>query len=300
VLRNNLKTVLMPFAMVAGGLLHRVTGQLDFLTPWLLFTMLFIPFCGVRLREMRLSGLHINLLLFQAVAAVMAYMFMQIFDRELAQGAMICLLAPTATAAVVVSTMLGARVSTILSYSLLVNGAVAVGAPLFFAVISPTADISLGESFLAIFLRVIPILVLPFVIALLLRRFTPKVADTIRRLQPASFYVWLLALAIATGRIVDFVKAQAGLTWGKGLALAGIALVLCVLQFLVGHYIGRRYGEPTEGSQLLGQKNTILAIWMAQTYLNPVASIAPAAYILWQNLINSVQLWRKSREDKKG
>jgi BASS family bile acid:Na+ symporter len=291
--------MLMPLAMLAGGLLHRFTGQLDFLTPWLLFVMLFIPFCGVRLREMRLSVLHINLLLFQAVAAIMTYVFVQLFDETLAQGAMICLLAPTATAAVVVSTMLGARVSTILSYSLLVNGAVAVGAPLFFALISPTADISPGESFLAILLHVIPILVLPFVVALLLRRFTPKVADRIRRLQPASFYVWLLALAIATGRIVDFVAAQAGLTWGKGLLLAGIALVLCVLQFITGHYIGRRYGQPTEGAQLLGQKNTILAIWMTQTYLNPAASIAPAAYILWQNLINGVQLWQKGREETK-
>ena len=45
----------------------------------------------------------------------------------------------------------------------------------------------------------------------------------------------------------------------------------------------------------MGQKNTILAIWMAQTYLNPLSSIVPAAYVLWQNLINSYQLWRKQR-----
>jgi len=41
----------------------------------------------------------------------------------------------------------------------------------------------------------------------------------------------------------------------------------------------------------LGQKNTILAIWMAQMYLNPISSIAPGAYVLWQNIINSYQVW---------
>jgi BASS family bile acid:Na+ symporter len=35
---------------------------------------------------------------------------------------------------------------------------------------------------------------------------------------------------------------------------------------------------------------------MAQTYLNPISSVAPAAYVLWQNCINSYQLWRKGRK----
>ena len=46
----------------------------------------------------------------------------------------------------------------------------------------------------------------------------------------------------------------------------------------------------------MGQKNTILAIWMAQNYLDPLCSIAPAAYVLWQNIINSIQLWKKGKE----
>jgi BASS family bile acid:Na+ symporter len=46
------------------------------------------------------------------------------------------------------------------------------------------------------------------------------------------------------------------------------------------------------GGQGLGQKNTVLAIWMAQTFLNPISSIAPGAYVLWQNMFNSWQVWR--------
>ena len=42
--------------------------------------------------------------------------------------------------------------------------------------------------------------------------------------------------------------------------------------------------------QAFGQKNTSLGVWMANTYLDPLASLGAAAYIIWQNIFNSVQL----------
>ena len=293
-----MQTLMMPVAMVVGGVFHNFMDTLGFLTPYLIFVMLFIPFCGVNLKEMRITGLHINLLLFQSVMCVLTYAFIQLFDQTVAQGAMVCIIAPTATSAVVIAAMLGARVSTMLTYSLLVNTAVAIGAPFFFSAISPAVDISFWHSFRVIFLRVIPMLVLPFVVALLLKKFVPRAARKVQQYQPLSFYLWLAALCIVTGRVVNFIMTQEGLTWGKGVTLALVALVISVMQFLTGRYIGRRYSDTVAGGQALGQKNTILAIWLAQTYLNPVSSIAPASYVLWQTLINSYQLWRKARKDK--
>ena len=48
----------------------------------------------------------------------------------------------------------------------------------------------------------------------------------------------------------------------------------------------------------LWQKNTILAIWMAYTFLDPVSAIAPGSYVLWQNTVNSWHLWRKRRHPR--
>ena len=60
-------------------------------------------------------------------------------------------------------------------------------------------------------------------------------------------------------------------------------------------------GLPGQAGQAFGQKNTTLAIWMAQVYLLPVVSMAPAAYIIWQNLFNSIQLSIAGRRaNKKG
>ena len=38
---------------------------------------------------------------------------------------------------------------------------------------------------------------------------------------------------------------------------------------------------------------------MAQSFLNPVSSIAPTAYIVWQNFVNSYQIYRKDQEKLK-
>lgn len=287
------KTFLMPAAMLAGGLLHNVVGGWGSLMPWLIFAMLFVPFCGVRFGELRVTGLHLHLLVYQAVTCVSVYALASFFDPVVAQGAMICVLAPTASSAVVVAAMLGARVPTMLSYSLLVNMAVAVGAPLLFVIVAPATDMPFWGSVWTIFRMVIPVVVLPFAVALALRRVVPRVADGVRRLSSASFYLWIFALAIVTGRVVNFLDgAEVGVV--EGLILAGVSLVICLSQFFVGRFIGGRYGERVAGGQALGQKNTILAIWLTQSYLHPAAAIAPAAYILWQTVFNSTQLWLKN------
>ena len=78
------------------------------------------------------------------------------------------------------------------------------------------------------------------------------------------------------------------------LLLAG-GLMACAIQFGLGKKIGSRYNDRISAGQALGQKNTVLAIWMAYTYLDPVSSVVPGSYVLWQNLFNSWQLWKKRK-----
>ena len=78
--------------------------------------------------------------------------------------------------------------------------------------------------------------------------------------------------------------------------LAVVALALCLVQFRLGHMLGNALGDVVAGGQSVGQKNTILAIWMSLNFLNPIASIAPTAYIVWQNLVNSYQIYRTNHK----
>ena len=64
-------------------------------------------------------------------------------------------------------------------------------------------------------------------------------------------------------------------------------------QFGAGKIAGRYFNDYIACGQGFGQKNTLLAIWVAYTYLSPVISIAPSSYILFQNIVNSWQLWQR-------
>lgn len=111
-----------------------------------------------------------------------------------------------------------------------------------------------------------------------------------------AFYLWGVALAIVTAQTVkSLVESNAPVGVEVLIALAG--LVTCAVQFYLGKRIGTRYSDRISAGQALGQKNTVLAIWMAYTYLDPLSSVGPGSYVLWQNLFNSYQLWKKRKND---
>jgi BASS family bile acid:Na+ symporter len=77
--------------------------------------------------------------------------------------------------------------------------------------------------------------------------------------------------------------------------LCTIPLVISVLQFAIGKWVGGFFGDSISAGQALGQKNTVVGIWLTLTFLNPYAAIAPCAYVIWQNIINAWQLWYKQK-----
>jgi BASS family bile acid:Na+ symporter len=139
------------------------------------------------------------------------------------------------------------------------------------------------------------LLFLPLALAVIMKKFTPNISNRIGSYSSLSFYLWSLALCVVTGRIVVFILKQNGSSHWIEILVAVGALVMCVSQFIIGRGIGNRYDDTVAGGQGLGQKNTILAIWMAQMYLNPISSIGPGSYVLWQNIINSYQVWRNRK-----
>ena len=294
-LHRNVKTVAMPTVMVVGALLCRPISALEawthqMITPTLIFLMLFVTFCRVKPRQMKPSMLHVWLLLFQTVVCIGVYLALRPLNDIVAQGAMICVLAPVAMAAVVIGGMLGANVATMATYSLLCNMAVALLAPVILTFTGTGTC-----TFTQILARIAPLLVMPFAAAQFCRFVFPKAAQWVGNHSQISFYMWLASLLVIIGRTTAFIIDLHDASLSTELWLAFAALVICLVQFKVGRMLGRRYGDPAAGGQSLGQKNTVLAVWMAQSFLNPISSIAPTAYIVWQNFVNSYQIWRKDR-----
>ena len=295
---QKLRTYALPIAMIAGFVAHELATSVAFLTPYLLFAMLLVSYCKLDIRSLRVTPMYLWMLAVQFVLAWVVYGLVSLYDPIVAQGAFICLFCPTATSAPVVAAMLGGNLSLLVGYSLLCNMLVAFTAPIFFSLIGVHTELAFFDSVMIICKQVLPLLLLPLLLAVLMQRYAPRLHNAVRNRPSISFYLWVVALFIVVGKSVGFVMKQPLSSLPQEIALALLALVCCVAQFVIGRKIGTRYGDRVSGAQGLGQKNTVLAIWMALTYLHPIASIAPASYVIWQNIINSGQIMRKEQSRK--
>ena len=292
------RSYVLPVAILLGLLFHGVSVQLSALVPWLIFTILLLNFVTVDLRHLRFSMLHFWLLLFQLVVSAGLYLLVRAVSgsETMAQGFMMCALCPVAASVVVISNMLGADRMTTTAYTMLCNLVMSVAAPLYSTVIGVHPELTFWHSFLMILRRITPTLALPFFTVLALQTWAPKANDWLCRYKSVSFYLWAFALFITLGRTIDYIFLQ-----GRGnghIILYGaiFSAVMCAIQFGFGKWLGHRYGDTVAGGQLLGQKNTAMGIWMANTYLQPLSSVFLAFYIIWQNLFNSLQLWWHDRK----
>lgn len=291
--KSQLKTLMLPIAMVSGAVFAPWMQYLTFLSPYLIFVMLFITYCKLKISDFKPNKFEVTLLIAQILLAGIAYGLTFFWNRTLAEGLFICFFIPTATAAPVITAMLGGSISKVATYSLLCNAVVAVAGPLVFAAIGEHSEMTFLESFRLILSRVFPLILMPLAVALILRYTLPKVHSKIVGMQQLSFYLWAVALFIVVGSCVSFaINNWTPSSTPTIILLALGALVACLVQFKLGRIIGGKFGDKVAGGQGLGQKNTVLAVWLALAYLNPLASLAPASYVAWQNIINSWQLMR--------
>ncbi|NDV47708.1 transporter [Paludibacter sp. 221] len=289
---NKIRPYMMPAAMILGGIFHRFFAHFTFLTPYLIFSMLLLTYCNLSLKNIRFSRAHVWLIAIQVFGSIGVYLLLKPVNLILAQAAMICILAPTATSAPVIARMLKGNVESLTAYSLLCNTTVAIVAPIMFSFVGSYQEIPFWESFFIIARQIVVLLIAPFLLAIVVRKLLPVVETKTHLFSNISFVLWSFALTVVTAKIIEFILVQDSENYSIELIIAGVSMVICVLQFLLGRKIGRKYDDTVAGGQGLGQKNTVLAIWMAQTYLNPIASLGPGTYVLWQNIVNSYQVWR--------
>lgn len=274
---------------------HRsVNTSISIIQPTLIFAMLFLTFCKIDPRLLRLKRWHLWLLLLQGGLFMMIGCWLIFMPssgmRVILEGAMLCLICPTATAAAVVTRRLGGDINNITTYTILINLVNAMLIPLMVPLVHPQPGISLWSSAALILAKVFPLLILPLCGALLLQRFAPRLCEAIGRYQDLSFYLWAvalsLAMAVTTRSIVHSKIDISTQAW-----LVVVSLLCCCVQFYLGRKIGAAYDDKITAGQSFGQKNTVLAIWMGYTFFTPVTAIVGGFYSIWHNVINSWQLY---------
>ena len=288
----------IPWLAPAGPYLEKGIGVLQ---PLLIFMMLFLSFCHIEPKDLRPRKWHIWILLVQSAGfAGLASLMLLLPDfhgKVLIEGAMLCLICPTATAAPVVTSKLGGDMSGITAYTIIINMVTAILVPVFVPFIHPAEGISFFTASSMILAKVFPMLIAPCLLAFLVRYLTPSLHAWLTQFKDLAFYIWgfslMLAIIMTTRAIVH---SSTPVVYQAGLAV--VSLACCAFQFWAGKKIGKRYGASITAGQALGQKNTVFAIWMGYTFMTPVSSIAGGFYCIWHNVFNSYQLYKSGK--KKG
>ncbi len=302
----------LPVAICFGTLVYLLFSQLWFLVPignavgpllvdflpYGMFLILYVTFCKIQMRDMRPRRWHLWLQLVRILlSCLIVWLITMTTDASLKlilEGVFICIICPTAAAAAVVTEKLGGSIASLTIFTIIDNLATSLIIPILFPIVEKEADIPFISTSLAVLRNVTVVLVAPLAFALLTRKFAPRLNDRICRTRNFGFYMWCVNLAIVTGvtihNIIFSSVSHTTLFW-----LLLLPLAVTLMLFAIGKSVGRPYGENISAGQAMGQKNTVVAIWLTVTFLNPLAAVAPGAYVIWQNTVNSWQIWYKQK-----
>ena len=280
-----------PFLKPYGAVLHQVASEGQ---RFIIALLLFFQFVQISPHDIRLRRWHLGALLLQVLGFLIFAGLSALLPGEAArillECAMICLICPCAAAAGVITRKLDGDLAATVSYLCLTNVAATFLIPMVIPMIRPSADLGFWAYVLRIAGKVFPVLVLPGLLAWLIRYTMGRLQRRLMRFAPNSFYIWFfgltLAMMLATHALFN--------NYPGGAALAGIVLVsmaTCALQFFAGRRIGKGRVDSITAGQALGQKNTGFLIWLGYHYLTPVTSVAGGLYAIWQNQFNSWELY---------
>ena len=313
---NFFRKFALPCSLVMGTVGYMIFANVPFLEPLgetvgpylidmmpvVMFALLYVTFCKIEIKEMKPQGWHFILQLIRTSLALL--MVVLIFEfgsnpnvKLVIEGAFICFICPTAAAVAVVTEKLGGSIGSLTTYTVIANIFTMVIIPSLFPMVEKGADVSFLYMSMMVFRNVTTVLVVPLFLGLLSRKYLPKFVDKVKSVKDLGFYMWCFNLTILMGETVRNLLHATVSGWTLALLLI-VPLFVCLIQFAIGKAVGSHYNARISAGQALGQKNTVVGIWLTLTFLNPLAAVAPGAYVVWQNLVNGWQLWYKEKYGK--
>lgn len=288
-----------------------ITSFASNIQPVFVSAMLFLQFARISPHDLRLRKWHFFLAGFQLLMflglAVLAMIIPDGNGRILTECAMLCFICPTAAASGVITRKLGGSLADTVSYVVIINIVAAVVIPSIIPFVHPTEGVSFFQYFGGICMKVFPMLVLPLLLAWTVRYTMKRLQRQLIRWTDWAFYLWGIALTFSI-----YLATNALLTSGISVWIAvliGLVSLGCtIIQFVLGRTFGRaacKSDEPAAvrsdsitAGQALGQKNSGFLIWLGYSYMTPVTSVAGGLYSIWQNLVNSWELYDASHHEK--
>lgn len=312
----------LPVAMAAGiggYLLFHLISALDPIAEWyapignnilpaFMFLILYIIFCKTDFGKLRPACWHawVGVLQMSFVLLLMIVIRgLQLSGATLIlfEAILAIVICPCAAAAPVVTMKLGGSLEQMTTYTFLSNILSALLIPLCFPLL-PGAETAIDTAFMPLFLgilwKVTAVLLLPMMAAWLTKTFCKTLHHKVVSVKDLSYYMWAFTLMLVSGTTVrNIAEAWEHTSAWLLVAIALMALLVCLIQYSTGWTVGQHFGRRIEAGQGMGQKNTAFAIWASTLFLTPLSSVGPGCYILWQNTINSLEIHQKEKASRK-
>ncbi len=259
------------------------------LLPSIIFVMLILSLSKIEDAKPQKIKLHAIFILLQTIIGLSFYFIFKDYNLFLAQGLVMIAFGAAANASPVVVSLMGGKIDFSARYVLINHLYIALIAPIIFPLLGNGAEENFIADFLTIVKKIIPTVVLPLVIILVLKRFSPKAINAIRKVASFSYYFWAFAITLIIGQAFhQFLNSDIDVYFI--IKAVGFAFLCFLSQWGIGRFVGSKFDETIAGGQALAQKNVILSIWLAQMYFSPEVIWLPICYILAQNTINSIQI----------
>jgi len=283
-----MRTLLL-IATIAIGIFFPFTHGYSFLIQYLLMIMLFFSFLKMEIRREHLDKSHLIILMVNLIVPLGLYFAISPFNLQLSQVVFITAIAPTAIASPIIVNLLKGKIEYTVISILITNFVIAFLLPFLLPfVLRQSAEISI----LDVLLPVAKVFLIPFFLAILIKNFLPGWRDILSGFNKYVFYVLVLNINLGTAKASHYIREEMGfgdvIIWQIAIA----SLLLCILFFFLGKRVVPA-SLQTEGKQALGQKNNGFTLWVALTFMNPLAVLGPVFYILFQNFYISWLLYRK-------
>lgn len=281
------KVLALVVTMFIGACVPQASA-LSFMVQYLLMVMLFFAFIDL---EINPQNFHIGVLWVLLANLAVAFVAYTVFSRisvDLGLAAFITAIAPTAISSTVIVSFIEGHVDFMVAAVLLTNITMALVVPF---VLPFLVGANLAISTWDILLPVLVTMFTPLILARLVTRLPHKAQNLLRSGKRFSFPLWIANLFLISAKASDFILRENS---GSLVVLGQIALVslcICVVNFGLGALLGGR-GSWQEASQALGQKNNSFSIWIALTFISPLAAMGPTFYVLYHNLYNTWQIYR--------
>ena len=198
----------LPCSLVLGALGYLIFANVPFLQPLgdsvgprlvelmpvVLFALLYVTFCKIEIKEMKPKAWHFVLQLIRTSLALLMVIAICLFGKNyeakvILEGAFICFICPTAAAVAVVTEKLGGSIGSLTTYTVIANIFTMIIIPSLFPMVEKGADVSFLYMSMMVFRNVTTVLVVPLLLALLSRKFLPRVVDKVKSVKDLGFYM---------------------------------------------------------------------------------------------------------------